>query len=113
MAVFCHTLNMLVVLYTIYLNIFYLEPLSYPMYQFFQMLKYIEDEEPNLEDMQEYVDGYIETISLTNGFTMVLGPTRRKPAKHQRAAPTPHKPRLCLLCASALVRRMAYVRFWF
>lgn len=48
------------------------------MYQFFQMLKYIEDEEPNLEDMQEYVGGYIETLSLTNGYTMVINEDGRQ-----------------------------------
>jgi len=42
------------------------------------MLKYIEDEEPSLEDMQEYVGGYIETISLTNGFTMVVNEDGRQ-----------------------------------
>ena len=42
------------------------------------MLKYIEDEEPSLQDMQEYVGGNIETISLINGFTMVVNEDGRQ-----------------------------------
>jgi len=42
------------------------------------MIKWIEDEEPNLEDMQEYVGGFIEAIPLTNGFTMVVNEEGRQ-----------------------------------
>jgi|TARA_B110000263_G_C15200996_1_gene460633 hypothetical protein len=51
------------------------------------MLKYIEDEQPNLEDMQEYVGGYIETLSLTNGYTMVINEDgRQQNLKHNPEA---------------------------
>ena len=36
------------------------------------MLKYIDDKEPSLEDLQEYVGGYIETVTLLNGDTLVI-----------------------------------------
>ena len=58
------------------------------MYQFFRMLKYIEDEEPSLQDMQEYVGEYIETLSLTDGYTMVINEdSRQQNLKHNLMLP--------------------------
>ena len=36
------------------------------------MLKYIEDRTPSLKELQEYVGGYIETVTLRNGDTLVF-----------------------------------------
>jgi hypothetical protein len=49
------------------------------------MLKWIEDDEPDLEYMQEYVGGYIEAISLTNGYTLVVN-------ENGRMEKLPHNP---------------------
>ena len=49
------------------------------------MLKYIEDKEPSLKELQDYVGGSIETISLSNGDQLVIN-------EDGRSLQLPHNP---------------------